>query len=835
MTGVLGDVRVALRVMAKNPGFSAVVVVALGLGLGVNSAVFGAANFFLMRSLPVAHPENLVSIYMGPRAEQRVWGDLSYPDYLDLRQQQALFSDLVATTIDGSSVTDDLARPAAHPESAVWELATGNLFQMLGVGPVIGRIFSPADDDPRAPAVAVLSHAFWRRRFNADPAVLGRHLSLAGFSVTVIGVMPPSFKGPQDALAFGVVDCWLPLALRARIYRGTDPTFLVDRTRRGLRLLGRLAPGVAPGQAQARLDVLAGTLAQQHPIENAGTRLAVTSEIEGRYGPRFGLVKLGFALALLVAGLVLIIACANVANLLLARAATRTREMGIRVALGAGRSRIIRQLLTESLLLALLGGALGLLLARWFGDLLRLSLPRLPFQPNFDFPADHRTFAWAVGATVLAGLGFGAAPAWRASRTDVVTSLKSDLTTEGHRLRRAGLRQLLVIAQLSIAIPVLAAGGLFFRSLHRIERIDPGYRVDNLVSALVNPSLYTDDPVQMTQFFGELLRRLERLPGVRAVSSARYLPLVNLGGTCTPVVREGAPPPPPNQASPIRYSVVYRGYFQTMETPLVAGRDFLDREHEGAPSAVIINAQLAQRLFGGPEAAVGRRLWIADPRAPLLRVVGVAQDGRYETLLEDPRPWIFLPVSLPWLHDTNEGMRTVLMRVTDRSAFAATTEALRREVERLDPRLPLEQVLHGQQHLALSLLEPRLAAQLGSILGVLALLLAALGIFTVMTYTVSQRTREIGIRMALGGQAGDILRLVLRQGMGLVAAGAAVGALIALAVGSLVSRFLYGVSPADPLTLAAAVLLLALVALLAIAIPVRRATRVDPMVALRPR
>jgi predicted permease len=831
------DLRSALRMLIKNPGFSTLVVVALGLGMGVNSAVFGGVNLYLMRPLPVVHPEELAAVFMGSADQPRVWGPLSYPDYLDLKAEKQIFSAVVAATMDNSALTDDRTGRGgdrSHAQTAVFELASGNMFQVLGVRPVLGRVFAaPEADAPAGDSVAVLSYTFWQRRFGGDPGVLGRRIFLGHFAATVIGVVPRGFMGPEDPVQFGAVDCWIPLAQRASLYQGTDPGFAANRAQRLLRVFARLQPGLSPADAQARLGVLARTLAGQYPKTNSGTRFGVTSEIEGRYGEQYGMVRLGFLAAAFVAALVLLVSCANVANLLLARAAARTRELGIRVALGAGRGRIIRQLLTESLLLSLLGGAVGLVLARWFGDCLRALMPPMEFQPTLDFPTDLRTFAWSLGAAVLAGVGFGAAPAWRASQTDVVSALKTDAGAEGQRIRRLGLRQILVIAQMAITVVVLVTGGLFFRSLKKIERIDPGYRTENLVSALVNPSIYTDDQVRMGQFFTELQRRLAAHPGVRAVSSARYMPLVNQGGTCAPVVRDGAPPPPPNQSPPINYSVVYSGYFQTAGTQLLLGRDFTEDEHQGPPATVIINAELARRLFGRVEDALGRRLWVAEPTSPRLRVVGIARDGRYQTLLEDPRPWMFVPASLPWLHDTNEGMRTVLIRAADRTALPAITAALRAEVERLDARIPLEQLLTAEQHLAVSLFAPRLAAELGTILGALALLLATMGIFSVMTYTVSQRRKEIGIRVALGGQRADILRLVMVQGLALVALGLGAGALMALALGRLLARFIIGVSAADPLTFLAAAALLLLVSALATLIPARRATRVDPMLAMR--
>jgi predicted permease len=829
------DVRFAARMLTRTPGFSAVVVLALGLAMGVNSAVFSAANLFLMRGLPVAHPESLVAVSMGPKDQPRVWGQVSYPDYLAMRQETEIFSGLIAYIGDGGSISEGQPGRGGQERAGVmsWELVTGNAFAELGVRATLGRTLTTADDLPAAEPVAVISHRLWRGRLKGDPAVIGRKLYLGDFAVTVVGVMPPGWKGMAGALVqTELLGLWLPLAIRQQMYRGIDESFATDRGRRALQVLGRLQPGVTMARAEARLNALAQLLAREFPATNAGTKVTVASEIEARYGPQFPAVRLGFAVALFIAGLVLLISCANVANLQLARAARRGKELGIRVALGAGRGRIVRQLITESLLLALLGGGLGLLVAYCFGDILHAFLPSMTSRLDLDLHADARTLAWAFAAAILSGVAFGAAPAWRASRANVVTALKSDLGAEGQR-RRTGLRQILVIAQVAISIVVLASGGLLLRSLEKIKNIDPGYRTESLLSALVNPSLFTDDVTKQHRFFSELERRLERYPGVEAVSSARYMPLVNVQGVLSPVVAEGQQPPPPNQAPAIDYSVVYRRYFPTVRTEILIGRDFQDSDHQRVPTVAIVNRELARRLFGRPEDALGRRFRVGPPQSPLLQVVGIARDGRYTDLLEAPRPWLFLPESLPWMPDANEGMRTVLVRAGDARRLPAIAEGLRNEVQHLDPRVPVEQLLIGEGHLVGALYAPRLAAGLGSMLGLLALALATMGIYSVTTYAVSQRAREIGIRMALGGQVRDVIGLVLGQGLSLIAIGVGVGALGALGVARLLRGFLFGISAADPLTFLAAVVILMGVALFATFLPARRATKVDPMVALR--
>jgi predicted permease len=835
MTTLWQDLRFGARTLTKSPGLSLVIVVALALGLGVNIAVFGIVNALLIRPPKVAHPEQLSWVFMGPHDEPHVWGGLSFPDFERLRQQKDIFADAVATTSDWWVFSEGQGHRAHGGEPvdlSRGELLSGNAFQALAIRAALGRTFGREDDRPGAPPVIVLGDTIWRRQFGADPNVLGRKVYLNTAALTVIGVLPPTFEGVDRQGLNTPISYWVPLAHWSWL-SGVEADWMASHTTRELHMLARLQPGVTLAQAQAHLDVIGQTLAQESPASNRGTRFGITGEVEGRYGESYGGVRLSCALALLVAGLVLVICCANVANLLLARASKRNRELGIRLALGAGRLRIVRQLLTESALLAVTGGVLGLGLAFWFGDLLLAVLPPTPYDRTLAFEPDLRTLGWAVAATLLAGLCFGGFPAWRATRGGLMTVIKTDARTEGHRLRRPGLRQALVIAQLAISMVVVAAGGLFLRSLDKLERIDPGYRTENLVSGLVNPGLFTEDEIAVKRFFDELTRRLERLPGVTSVSSSLYMPLVNVQGAAGPLVKEGDPPPRPNETLPLSYSVISARYFETMETALVAGRDFVEAERKDQPGVVIVNQQLAHRLYGGEAAALGKRFRLGGSDTRPLQIVGVARDGRYGSLIEEPRPWLYLP-SLPRdFHDSRWSMRTFQLRAASPHEVSAVASGLRAAVADLDPRVPVSELVVAHGHLSFALLLPRLAASLGLLLALLALGLATMGIYSVMTFAVGQRTREIGIRMALGGQVHHVLRLVLAQGLGLIGAGVIVGSLAAWAVTRLLGSLLYGVSATDPLTYLATVALLMAVALLATLIPARRATRVDPIIALR--
>jgi predicted permease len=825
------DLRFAARVLRKSPGFTAVVVIALALGLGVNTAVFGAIESIIFRPLPVERPDQLAALFLSPVESPDERRDWPYPDYALVRNETALFTGVGAFSIDQITIGTGGALGEASELINV-ERVSDNYFDVLGLRPLLGRSFSTDESGPKrsTPAV-VISHGLWTQRFHRDPGIIGRQVTLVRTSYTIVGVMPASYRGARPRVGFSI-DVWIPLAVHA------PDGWFIERGRTDNRVmpLGRLRPGVSHAAAQARLQVLAENLATQFPVSNAGLTATVTSEIAGRAGSGafFRALERASYLALFIAGLVLLISCANVANLLLARAAVRTKEIGIRLALGAGRARLIRQLLTESMLLALLGGAAGFLVALWFGDLLRLFLPPMPgfIVSDLDLQPDTRVLLWALGSCVLAGVGFGAIPAWRATRIDLVTALKSDVASEGHSARKIGLRQLLVVLQLAISIVVVVAGGLLLRSLTKLQNVDPGYRTDTLVSAQVNPSFFETDPAQLRRWFGQLVRRLEAQPGIRSVSSSTFMPLVHMSGPIGPVVRQGDPPPATNQGLELRYSVIFPRYFETMETELLFGRDFQPSEREGTPASAVVNATLARRLYGNEREALGKRFRAGSPQSPLLEIVGIAKDGRYFSLTDDAEPFVFLPGYLPDTPD-DVAFRSVLMRAQSARDLPGIVEAFRTEMAALDARVPIETLLVGSEHLNARLFAARIAAEIGAILGFLALALATLGIYSVMTYTVSRRTKELGIRMALGGQVHHVLELVLGQGMRLIGAGVLMGALGGFAISRLLDRFLYGVGGSDPVTFAATIAILVAVALLATFLPARRATKVDPMVALR--
>jgi predicted permease len=829
------DLRVGARMLARKPAFTAVVVLALGLGLGVNAVVFSAVDLYLLRPLPVSHPERLTSVFSQELHDLNPRTQLSFPDYQVLRDEQTIFDGVIATHFDEYAFGSEPMAGGHNPGAELLpaEVVSGNYFEILGVRAALGRTFSRAEgEDPAADPVVVLSDALWHRRFGASPSVLGRKVSLNGNSLTVIGVAPARFRGVLLP-ANGGVQYWYPLAAFTKV-EGWDPGWMHDRARREISVLGRLRAGLAMTEAQARVAVIGQRLAREFPATNHNIGLRLVSEIEGRYGTYYGRVKATCLMALLLGGLVLLICCANVANLLLARAAGRTKEIGIRLALGAGRARVVRQLMTESLLLAAMGGLLGLGVAAWLPQLLHALVPPMPNQFELDIALDGRVIA-AVGlAALLAGVLFGSLPAWRASQGDLITALKTDLGAEGQRLRRGSLRQTLVVAQVAISVVVVLIGGLIARSVHKLEETDPGYRPDTLVSAQLNPGFFHEDgDPALAAYFKEVERRLAQLPGVRSVSNTALMPLVNIGDPKGPVVREGDAPPPPNEGMTTQYSVVGPKYFETIGTELLAGRDFTAAEHAGVPSTAIVNGEMARRLFGGVGQALGKRFRIGGPKAPFLSIVGVARDGRYARLSEDPITWVFLPGCPPEIDCEALSFRTMLVRAAAARDLPAIAQGLRREVMDLDARIPIEELHIGPGHLAPQLYEPRVAAEMGALLALLALGLATLGVYSVMTYAVSQRTKEIGIRMALGGQVQDVMALVMRQGLTLAAVGVGLGTAAALALGRLLTSMLYGVTGNDPPTVLGTVFILLLVALLATLVPARRATKVSPMIAIR--
>jgi predicted permease len=823
---LLQDLRYGVRMLRRAPGFTAVAVLALALGIGVNTAILSALNGFLLRPLPAERPAELIAPYWGREKDARVWGEFSYANYADLRDQNKSFSGLCAWLPASAGVSSGEGRAAGEGERAevVWgELVSSNYFDVMGVKPALGRGFLPEENHtPNAHLVVVLGHYLWQRRFNADAGVVGKTVYLNGLPFTVVGVMPESFLGSVFYLRHAF---WVPAMMAQRFSRRAE--WSTDRGYALFNLYGRLKPGVTMAQAEKDLNLVADRLAQLHPRENADAKIQLTTERDGRYQGVTRMMRYAGFLALCVAGLVLLLACANVANLMLARAATRAKEIGVRLAMGASRGRVVRQLLTESVLLAGLGGALGWALAYRGVDVIRATFPPVPYPVSFDFAPDGYVLKWMVLVCLLTGVIFGLAPALLASRADLVAVIKGVEAGQSRSRRRWNLRGALVVAQVTTSIVVLICAGLFIRSLGKVRQTDPGFRAENLVTMMINPGLLAYDQEAARRFYRELQSRLEAQPGVQSVALASELPLTNQRGSRGPVVREGEPDPPPNQGFHSECSLVTPKYFDTVRTPLVLGRDFTDRDTPDAPRVVIVNQEFARRFYGGERGALGKRFRFA-PDTPLMEIVGIAQDGRYGTLYEDRQAYLFLPV-----YQHVRWQMTLLVSAQSAGALPEVAESVRRAVAQLDARMPVFGVMVAEENLSLAYLGPRVAAGVATTFGVLALALATIGLYGVMAYAVSQRTREIGIRIALGAQVRDVLRLIVTQGMRMVLIGLALGLAGALALTRLLASLLFGVGATDPVTFVGVAVLLLAVAFAACYVPARRAARVDPLAALR--
>jgi len=818
MNNLLKDLRYAIRMLIKTPGVTLVAVITLALGIGANTAIFSSVSAFTSRPLPVPKPDQLIRPV--EIAEDRGTADnFSYPDFVDYRNQSTVFSglcaeDMVQVAIDTQEQND-----------VIWgQIVSGNFFDMLQIKPVMGRAFAPDEDGaPGAHPVVVLGHSLWQRRFASDPNIVGKTLRLNNRQFQVIGVAPESFKGTKFGLS---MDFWAPMAMVGELSGSAD--LLTSRDSHWLTILGRLKPGVDVSQASAEMNAISLRLNQAYMDERSNnTQAKVVTEIDGRWGEAATVIKTGGMLAMAIVALVLLIACANVANLLLARAAARRKEIGIRLALGASRARLIRQLLTESLLLSLIGGGLGLLLANWMTDLMQGFIPVLQYNVVEDFFAlDSRALMFTLVISVATGIVFGLAPAWNSSNPDVVPVLKggSGIVEKG-RTRRVTLRSSLVVAQVALSLVVLVCAGLFIKSFRKAQQMDPGFDTKNAVLMTLNPPLVGYDNDRTRNFYQQITERARSIPGVEAVALTRLMPLGDSSNSNGPVLKEGETLARGSAGRDITTNVISPDYFKAMQIPIMEGRDFDDRDREKTQRVVIVNQRMAQVLWPN-ESAVGKRIFIgADSHDPL-EVVGVVKTGKYRTLAEDPRMFFYYPLS-----QRRPGIMTMVMRTNgDPRNFVG---ALRHEVQQLDRAVPMSAVKTMEQHMTWPLWGPSLAATLALAFGVIALLLSSIGLYSVMAYVVSQRTKEVGIRMALGASRHDVLKMITSQGMRLAIVGAALGLVLALLLAKVMSSLLIGVSGYDITTFVIVAVVLSVVAFVASYLPARRATKVNPLIALR--
>lgn len=802
MEALLQDLRFALRRLSRKPAFVAVAVLSLALGICANVVIFSLVDTLLFKPLPVREPDRLVALFAHDHHTAEPHG-LAYPDVRDLGAHGELFSGVVA------QVPMPFGYAAGETPERVWGVvASDNYFTELGVSAALGRAFAPGERGP----FVVVSHAFWVDRMGRRPDAVGSSITLNGKPFTVIGVAPAEFTGTEVILT---PDLWLPIGA----YEGAIPgsEWIGERDAHTFRVLGRLAPGVGLEALQAALPGLAAELSRADPKAGKDLSLSAYREADARPEPQSaGGATLGASMLLFVVGLVLLIACSNVANLLLAQAAVRRREIAVRVALGATGGRVVRLLLTESVVLGLLGGGAGLLLTLWVADLLPWLKPPTSIPLMIEAPINGRVLAFTLAVSVVSGVVFGLAPALRAARQDLAEVMKGEgaVVSGGRKL---GLRGAIVVGQIALSVVLLVTAALLGRSLLAVRDVDPGIEPEKLLLASLDPKSQGYDAERTRVLYGQLAQRVGALPGVRGVSFAHPVPLDFTAGLADVVVD--------GKSNGLLVSEVDAAYFTTAGTPIVAGRSFGPDEIGKAPRAVILNQTAAAQLFPGQD-AIGKTVrveaWSKDP----LEVVGIAKDGKYRLLGEAPRPYLFAPLFASGALDA-----TMLVRTEgDPGALAGPARA---ELRALDQGLPMFEVKTMQMHLARALFPIRVAAVIVATLGGLALLLAALGLYGVMSYSVAQRTREIGVRMALGAPPEAILRLVLAQAARTAAIGLVIGLAAAGLLAQLIGDLLYGVSPLDPATYAGVSALLLAVALLASFVPARRATKLAPMVALR--
>ena len=795
----LQDLRYGVRMLAKHRGFTFVAVLTLALGIGANSAIFSVVNAVLLRPLPYKDPDQIVTL--GERLPQGGEGSVSVPNFRDWQEQNEVFEQIAAYEMGNFNLMgSDL------PERSAGASVTANFFDVLGVAPKQGRAFLPGEDTAGRHRVVILSDQLWQRNFGADPRIVNREVLIGGENYTVIGVMPPGFQFPSRT-----TELWLPLVFSEKLAG--------SRGSHAFSAIGRMKPGVTLEQAQEQMSVIARRLEQQYPDVQAKRGIIVgrlQEEIVKSVRPAL-LILLG------AVGFVLLIACTNVANLLLARAAARRREIAIRTALGAGRARLVRQFLTESVLLSVLGGLLGLLVAKWGIDgLLALTTGVLPRAGEVRL--DARVLVFTLLLSLLTGIIFGLAPALQTSKADVQDALK-DGGTSGSSPRANWLRSILAVAQVASAIVLLIGAGLLVKSFVRLQQVESGVNPENVLTMNITlPAAKYETTEVATTFYTQLLERVSALPGVQAAGAINLLP-VQRSGTNGSVRIVGDAPDPDGQSPLIEFRTATPDYFRALGIPLVAGRFFEPAARERVPVA-IVNQTFVRVILNGQDALAKQ----IQNDSSAIQIVGVVGDVKQTGLSTPPRPEMFLPYNTPFWDGMTNNMSLVVRASSDPQTLV---QAVRREVLAVDPTQPIYNVLTMEQVLDESISRQRLNMMLLSIFATLATLLSTVGIYSVMSYLVTQHTREIGIRMALGAQPKDVLKLVLGQGLMLTVIGVVIGVGGALVLTRLMETLLFGVRATDPSTFVGVSLLLTFVALLACYIPARRAMRVDPIVALR--
>ncbi len=815
------DLRYALRVLMKKPGFTIVAVLSLALGIGANTAIFTVINAVFLHPLAIEDPSRVVELFTRDTKTVQTGNFTLTPsslqNYEDYRDQNQVFTGLAGYFGFGLQWTRN-----GETQGVPAILASANYFDVLGIKASRGRLFSPDEDRQLgAGTVVVLSHSLWTREFGSDPGIVGQTMTLNGMPFTVIGITPPGFKG-TFTLA-GPDRVWVPLGMREQLTTGQLRTLITNRRFRWLSMAGRMKPGVEIRQVDAAMKTIASALEKQYPAANEGRTIEAALESDAALGINGrGQIVLAGGVLMGVVGLVLLIACVNLANLLLAQSASREKEMSVRSAMGAGRGRIVRQLLTESVLLAVLGGAAGLLVALWGRSALWSFRPPFLADASIDLSFEPRVLLFTAGISVLTGVLFGLAPAIRMSRTNLNEVLKAGGRTGAASASSNRIRGVLVMSEIGLATVALIGAGLFVRSMQAAQRMDLGFDSAHIGFIALNPGQQRYDQARGQQFYLDAMARARAVPGVEAVTVASAPPLQ--GGLSLTVFPEGEAQNPNYRGSLVQFNDVSPDYFDALRIPLRSGRQFTEFDGPQSTAVAIVNEALARQLWPGQD-PLHKRFTIVQ-QTTLFEVIGVVATTVVQAVGESPTPLIYRPIA-------QEYSPGVVLLVRTSGEPTPLLGAVRDQVQTIDRNMPLRGTGTIQQNIDAGLWAPRMGAALLSIFGGLALVLAMIGVYGVMSYSVTQRAQELGIRMALGAQTRDVLMLVLKQGMVLAAGGAILGVTLALALGRLIGTLLFGVSGRDPLTLGGVSVTLAIVALVACYIPARRAARVDPLIALR--
>jgi predicted permease len=816
------DIRHGLRVLLNSPGFSAVAVLSLALGIGANTTIFTVVNAILLHPLPVKDISQVVELDTIDTKTKVGFANatkmgMSFPNFQDYQKQTEVFSGLscvVPTPLAWSG--------GAEPRQVNGQLVSANYFDMLGLQPAAGRFFLPDEDTKlNGNTVAVISHSFWVNKLGADPTIVGKSLTLNAMPYTVVGVGPKGFKGTFTFA--GAEQIWIPSSMYPQVLAGLNKQFFNERRFLGIFSVGRLKPGIGPGPAEASLKTMASRLEAEYPKDNGGRSVALTSLADAAVGAnQHDQVALAGTMMMTVVGLVLLIACVNLANLLLARAAQREKEMGLRAALGASRHRLMRQMLTECILLSLLGGAAGLAIAYAGRSILWSFRPPFIQQNDLDLSLDSHVLLFTLGISLLTGVLFGVAPALKASVPNLMETLKLGGRGGSIGWGRNSLRSLLVVSEIALSLVALVGAGLFIRSMRDAQRIDPGFESKNLFMMAFDLGALHYEEGRAQEFFRAAVERANSTPGVKSATIASNFPLG--GGFARTVFPEGEDETTGYRGTLTQLDDITPGFFDALQIPLLKGRVFNDSDRKGTTPVVVINETMAKHFWPNQE-AVGKRFHFFGD-AVLREVVGVVGNTVINNIGEEPVPLAYLSI-------TQDYSPAVTLQVRTTGSPEAPIGGVRAQIQSLDPNLAITNVQTISEIMDQGLWAARMGAALLTLFGGLALVLAALGVYGVLSYSVNQQTREIGIRMAMGAERSHVLRLVVGQGLRLAGVGVLVGFVVALAVMRQLSGLLFGVSAYDPVTFGAVAVLLVLVALLACYIPAHRATRVDPLVALR--